>query len=54
MDSAIDRVRTVFREKRSQILRNDRFAVLNVGAAKTAVHEGFGRPLVEEQAGALE
>ena len=54
MDSNIERVRTVFREKRSQILRNDRFAVLNVGAAKTAVHEGVGCPFVEEQAGALE
>ena len=54
LDSNIERVRTLFREKRSQILRNDRFAVLNVGAAKTAVHEGVGRPFVEEQAGALE
>ena len=53
-DTNIDRVRTVFCEKGFRVLRNGRFAVLNVGAAKTAVHEGVGCPFVEEQAGALE
>ncbi len=54
LDTAIDRVRTVFWEKGFRVVRNGRFILLNVGAAKTAVHEGVGCPFVEEQAGALE
>ena len=52
--TAIDRVRTVFWEKGFRVARNGRSILLNVGAAKTAVHEGVGHSFVEEQAGALE
>ena len=36
LDSAVDRVRGVFREKGYQIARNGRFAVMNVRVAKEA------------------
>lgn len=42
---AVDRVRDVFRNKNYRLRPKGRFAVLNVGAAKTAVHEGTGNSL---------
>lgn len=53
-DSNVERVPTFVRIWRYQILRNNRFAVLNLRAAKSAVYEGFGLSFVEKQAGALE
>ncbi len=43
--AAVERVREVFRGKNYQVRPNGRFAVLNVGAAKTAVLEGLDRSL---------
>ena len=45
LTSAVDRVRDVFRNKNYQLRPKGRFAVLNVGAAKTAVHEGADKSL---------
>ena len=45
LGAAVERVREVFRSKNYQVRPNGRFAVLNVGAAKTAVREGVGQSL---------
>lgn len=45
LNAAVERVRGVFRSKGFQVRPNGRFAVLNVGVAKTAVHEAVGRTL---------
>ena len=45
LPAAVERVREVFRGKNYQVRPNGRFAVLNVGAAKTAVREGVDRSL---------
>ena len=42
---AVQRVREVFRDKNYRVRQNGRFAVLNVGAAKTAAYEGVDRAL---------
>ena len=42
---AVDRVREVFSEKGYRVVRNGRFAVLNIGSAKGAIAEGVGRAL---------
>ena len=41
--AAVERVREAFRFKRYRVRRNGRFAVVNVGAALTAVAEAVGR-----------
>ncbi len=48
LDVAIDRVRAVFQKKDYRVVRNGRFAVLNVGAVKTAAHEATGPALQVE------
>ena len=45
LNAAVERVREVFRSKDFQVRPNGRFAVMNVGAAKTAAHEAVGRTL---------
>ena len=45
LNAAVERVREVFRSKDFQVRPNGRFAVMNVGAVKTAVHEAVGRTL---------
>ena len=45
LKAAVERVREVFRSKDFQVRPNGRFVVLNVGAAKIAVHEAVGRTL---------
>ena len=45
LPAAVERIREVFRRKNYALRANGRFAVLNVGAAKTAVQEGIGFPL---------
>ena len=45
LNAAVERVREVFRSKDFQVRPNGRFAVLNVGAVKTAVYEAVGRTL---------
>ena len=45
LSAAVERVREVFRSKDFQVRPNGRFAVLNVGAAKIAVHEAAKRAL---------
>lgn len=45
LNAAVERVREVFRSKDFQVRPNGRFVVMNVGAAKTAVHEAGGRTL---------
>lgn len=42
LNAAVERVREVFHSKGFTLRPNGRFAVLNVGAAKTAVHEAVG------------
>lgn len=42
---AVDQVRHVFLNKNYRLRPRGRFAVLNVGAAKTAVREGTGKSL---------
>ncbi len=44
LGTAVERVREAFRRKGYQLRRNGRFAVVGVGAAKTAVAEAVGRP----------
>ena len=41
--TAVERIRAVFSEKGYRVSRNGRFAVLNIGDAKTAVEEATGR-----------
>ena len=43
--AAVDRVRRVFAQKGYDVVPNGRFAVLNIGAAKTAAYENVGRAL---------
>ena len=43
LGAAVERVREAFRLKRYRVRRNGRFAVVNVGAALTAVAEAVGR-----------
>ncbi len=45
LNAAVERVREVFRSKDFQVRPNGRFAVLNVGVVKTAIHEVVGRRL---------
>ena len=45
LNAAVERVREVFHSKGFTLRPNGRFAVLNVEAAKTAVHEAVGRTL---------
>ena len=45
MASAIQQIRQVFRKKNYTLRQHGRFAVLNVGAAKTAVREGVNHSL---------
>ena len=45
LNAAVERVREVFRSKEFQVRPNGRFAVLNIGTAKTAIHEAVGRTL---------
>ena len=45
LTAAVERVREVFRVKRYRVRQNGRFAMLNVGAARTAAHEGVDRAL---------
>ena len=45
VNAAIERVREVFCSKDFTLRPNGRFAVLNIEAAKTAVHEAVGRTL---------
>ena len=45
LGAAVERVREVFRSKNYQVRPNGRFAVLNVGAAKTTVREGLDQSL---------
>ena len=42
---AVDQVRHVFRNKNYRLRPKGRFAVVNVGVAKTAVHEGTDKSL---------
>lgn len=45
LNAAVERVREVFHSKGFTLRPNGRFAVLNVEAAKTAVHEAVKRTL---------
>jgi hypothetical protein len=45
LNAAVERVREVFHSKGFTLRPNGRFAVLNVEAARTAVHEAVGRTL---------
>ena len=45
LSAAVDMVKAVFRSKGYSVRPNGRFAVLGVGAAKTAVHLGVGKEL---------
>lgn len=45
LTAAVDQVRHLFRNKNYRLRPKGRFAVLNVGAAKTTVHEGTGKSL---------
>ena len=45
LEAAVGQVRTQFLGRGSRLSRNGRFAVLNVGAAKTAVHQRLQRRL---------
>ena len=45
LNAAVERVREVFRSKDFQVKANGRFAVLNVGAVKTAAHQAVDRTL---------
>ena len=45
LTAAVDQVRQVFRNKTYRLRPKGRFAVLNVGAAKSAVCEGTGKSL---------
>ena len=45
MNAAVERVREVFHSKGFTLRPNGRFAVLNIGAAKTGVHEAVKRTL---------
>ena len=45
LPAAVERVRVVFLQKGYRLRKNGQFAVLNVGAAKTAVREGVDRSL---------
>ena len=45
LDAAVDSVRSVFAQKSYRVAPNGRFAVLNIGAAKTAAYESVGRAL---------
>ena len=46
LTAAVDQVRHVFRNKNYRLRPKGRFAVVNVGAAKTAVHEGRDKSLI--------
>ena len=45
LPAAVERIRDVFRRKNYALRANGRFALLQVGDAKTAVHEGVGYAL---------
>lgn len=45
LPTAVELIREVFRRKNYALGANGRFALLNVGAAKTAVYEGVGYSL---------
>ena len=45
LDAAVDEVRRVFSQKGYRIVPNGRFAVLNIGAVKTASLDNVGRIL---------
>ena len=45
LTAAIERIRDVFRRKNYALRANGRFALLQVGAAKRAIHEGAGYAL---------
>ena len=45
LPAAVELIREAFRRKNYALRANGRFAVVNVGAAKTAVYEGVGSSL---------